>query len=72
VEVEYPLGHPQRRQEAMPLLEAKFRDNVQNSLGAKRAAVLCDVLWERRDWVDWPVNRFVEWFLPTASASDCM
>lgn len=26
--VEYPLGHPRRRKEGLPLLERKFRDNL--------------------------------------------
>jgi 2-methylcitrate dehydratase len=36
VEVEYPLGHPRRRAEALPLLETKLRENVGSPEVAER------------------------------------
>ena len=36
VEVEYPLGHPRRRAEALPLLEAKLRENLGSPEVAER------------------------------------
>jgi 2-methylcitrate dehydratase len=42
VEVEYPLGHPRRRAEARPLLEAKLRASLGPELGALADLLLHD------------------------------
>ncbi len=42
VEVLYPLGHRRRREEAVPLLEAKWRDAVERHFPAERAATILE------------------------------
>jgi 2-methylcitrate dehydratase len=48
VEVEYPLGHPRRRAEALPLLRKKLRTNLEASYGRDRSAQLEDLLLDDR------------------------
>jgi 2-methylcitrate dehydratase len=40
VEVEFPLGHPRRRAEALPRLREKLRSNLEAAFGPVRAATL--------------------------------
>ncbi len=40
VKVKYPIGHYCRRQEAIPLLQAKFERNIATRLSPKNAAKL--------------------------------
>jgi 2-methylcitrate dehydratase len=40
VEIEYPLGHPRRREEALPLLRTKLNANLQAAFGPVRAQAL--------------------------------
>jgi 2-methylcitrate dehydratase len=44
VEVEYPLGHPRRREEVLPRLRAKLRANLTAGYGSERAAALEELL----------------------------
>src|SRR4051794_14426115 len=44
VEVEYPLGHPRRRVEALPLLRAKLNENLAAAYGDDRAGELVELL----------------------------
>ena len=43
VEVEYPLGHRRRRQQAVPLLINKFRDNISSSLSGEKAEMFVEL-----------------------------
>lgn len=63
VSVEYPLGHPNRRSEAMPALKEKFAESASLILGSVRTDELLNTLWVQSDWLDWPVFRFVELFI---------
>jgi len=47
VEVEYPLGHPRRRPEAMPLLMKKFTDNVARVFPKERQKQILDKMASR-------------------------
>lgn len=40
VRIDYPVGHPRRRPEALPLVEAKFRRSVEHFLPRKRQAAV--------------------------------
>jgi 2-methylcitrate dehydratase len=40
VEVEYPVGHPRRRDEALPLLRKKLGGNLESAFGPTRAQAL--------------------------------
>ena len=56
VEVEYPLGHPRRRAEALPLLRAKLRTNLAAAFGGERAEALVEVLLDDPDFPDLPAD----------------
>lgn len=59
-EVEYPLGHPRRRAEARPLLEAKFRANMRGRFSDGEIATLVRLLLEGDSLESEPVPRFME------------
>lgn len=63
VTVEYPLGHPVRRNEALPKLKDKFTENIMPVLGQSRTEHLVSLLWSTNDWLGLPVNQFVDLFL---------
>jgi len=60
VEVEYPLGHRRRRDEALPLLVEKARTNMTACLPAERAEALIELCLDRRRLATMPADRFME------------
>ncbi|MDA8433003.1 MAG: bifunctional 2-methylcitrate dehydratase/aconitate hydratase, partial [Nitrospiraceae bacterium] len=60
VEVEYPIGHRRRREEAIPLLREKFRRNASATLPAGRVAELADIFIDRKRLESLPVGKFME------------
>jgi len=62
VEVQYPLGHPKRRGEGLPLLIAKFRRNISTSLPEERVQQLVDIFLDRQRLEAMPVQDFMELF----------
>ncbi len=62
VEVEYPIGHRRRREEAIPLLIGKFKDNAAVSLPAKKVEQLTGLFLDRRRLEALPVGQFMEMF----------
>ena len=60
VEVEYPLGHPTRRTEGMPLLLAKFERNVARVYAHKQRKSILDACGERERLAALPVNTFLD------------
>lgn len=60
VEVEYPIGHRRRRGEALPLLEAKCRENLATRLPPARVAAIVDFCRDRNRLEPMPVNEFME------------
>jgi 2-methylcitrate dehydratase len=56
IEVEYPLGHPRRRDEALPLLRTKLAQNLIARVGAARAAELSELLLDDADLPDLPID----------------
>ncbi len=63
VEVEYPLGHPRRRKEGIPLLEAKFRTNLARRFPPKQQKLILELCADQQVLEATPVNEFVELFL---------
>ena len=62
--VEYPVGHPRRRPEGIPLLFAKAERNLARRLPANAAAAVLD-LFRDADRLDrLPVSRFVDLLVP--------
>lgn len=60
VEVEYPIGHRRRRQEALPQLVQKCRNNLATCLAADRAEAFIELCLDRPRLAATPVNEFME------------
>ena len=63
VEVEYPLGHRRRRQEGIPLLEAKFKTHLAHRFPSKEARTIFDLLIDQPRLENTPVNEFMDLFV---------
>ena len=62
--VEYPLGHPRRRQEAWLKLLAKFRANLAPRFSPARVDEIVERTWNNAQLSAMPVDEFVSLFLP--------
>jgi 2-methylcitrate dehydratase len=62
VTVEYPVGHRRRRQEGVPLLEAKFRTNLARRLPPEQQQAIISLCGEPQRLEATPVNEFVDLF----------
>ena len=60
IEVEYPVGHRRRRDEGLPLLEAKFESCVVPRLGTERFAHLERLFTDPERLARTPVHEFVQ------------
>lgn len=60
VEVQYPLGHRRRRTKAIPLLEAKFRDNLATRFPPERLGVVNELCGNPDRLQSTPVSEFME------------
>src|SRR5262245_45168453 len=60
VEVEYPMGHPRRRAEFVPLLEAKFRKHLASRFPQRQLEDLLQLCADRERLAAMPVNEFVD------------
>lgn len=58
--VEYPIGHRQRRQEALPLLIEKFENNLKGRYGEQTITELKQLLLDQERLVQMPVHGFVD------------
>ncbi len=63
VAVEYPLGHRRRREEAIPMLEAKFRANLAGVFNEQRIEEIL-TLFHSPGLDEMPVSEFVDRFIP--------
>ncbi|RIV22905.1 bifunctional 2-methylcitrate dehydratase/aconitate hydratase [Alicyclobacillaceae bacterium I2511] len=64
VRVEYPLGHPRRRQEALPKLLEKFHTHLLSRYTPQRSEAILAQTWHHPQLEDMPVDQFVSLFLP--------
>jgi len=62
VEVEYPIGHRRRRQEAIPELEKKFLRNLNTRFAPKQVANIKRITLDEKTFLSTPVTDFVEAF----------
>ena len=62
VAVEYPIGHRRRRKEGMPLLEAKFRNNLATRFPGQRCDQIDRVCKDQQSLEEIPVQEFVGLF----------
>jgi len=60
VEVEYPIGHPHRRNEALPLLMRKFEQNISRTYASKKARMVLDACNDRQRLTTSPVTDFLD------------
>ncbi len=63
VVVEYPIGHRRRRGEGIPLLEAKFRDNLATRFARQRCGEILEVCKDQQKLEQMAVHRFVDLFV---------
>jgi len=62
VAVEYPVGHRRRREEGVPLLEAKFRTNLARRFPSKKQAAILELCQDQARLEATPVHEFVDLF----------
>ena len=60
VEVEYPMGHPRRRAEVMPVLKAKLERSLARRFAPKRCKQILKLCGDARRLDRTPVNEFVD------------
>ena len=58
--VEYPIGHPRRRDEGLPLLEEKFRRNLARRFDAQRQQRILEVALDQARLEAMPVRDFMD------------
>src|SRR5258706_16457157 len=63
VAVEYPLGHRRRRNEGIPLLEAKFRRNLARRFPKEQCEAILERCRDQKRLEATPVNEFVDMFV---------
>jgi len=63
VEVEYPIGHPRRRAEGIPMLEAKFKTNLARCFPPGQQAAILALCRDQARLEATPVNAFVDRFV---------
>lgn len=60
---EYPIGHRRRRDEGMPLLEAKFRTNLARAFPARRQRRILEASLEQHTLETMPVHEYVDLYV---------
>ncbi|MDX3904430.1 MAG: bifunctional 2-methylcitrate dehydratase/aconitate hydratase [Pigmentiphaga sp.] len=60
---EYPIGHKRRRQDGIPLLEAKFRTNLARRFPAKQQQAILDVSLDQEALEAMPVHEYVDLYV---------
>jgi 2-methylcitrate dehydratase len=63
VVVEYPLGHARRRNEGIPLLEAKFKTNLARQFPIKQQKTILDVSLSQASLEAMPVHEYVDLYV---------
>ena len=63
VEVEYPVGHPRRRQEGIPLLIEKFEKNLSRRFPTERQQRIGAMCLDHERLMNTPVNQFTDMFM---------
>tara|TARA_R110002124_G_scaffold233406_1_gene398802 strand:+ start:189712 stop:191169 length:1458 start_codon:yes stop_codon:yes gene_type:complete len=59
IEVEFPIGHPSRRKDGIPLLEAKFRNNLETHYSAADTQKIIDICDDQNALESMPVTAFM-------------
>jgi 2-methylcitrate dehydratase len=61
--VEYPLGHRRRRNEGIPLLEAKFRINLARRFSGEKQAAILSASLDQQTLEKMPVEKYVDLYV---------
>jgi 2-methylcitrate dehydratase len=61
--IEYPLGHPRRRTEAIPGLLAKFKTSLASRLPLERCQAILDLCSDPERFDETPVNHWMDLFV---------
>jgi 2-methylcitrate dehydratase len=61
--VEYPIGHRRRRAEGIPLLLAKFEQNLRSRLSASAVDRIFEICTDQERLEEMPVHQFVALFV---------
>ncbi|KAL0488561.1 aconitate hydratase [Acrasis kona] len=62
VTVEYPIGHRRRRKEALPLIEAKFTNNLRTLYGEEQTKQITDLCLDAKKFENTSVKDFMSLF----------
>lgn len=60
IEVEYPIGHKRRRDEGIPVLEAKFKQNLASRFSAQQTQEIFNLCKNTSELTKMPVNQFMD------------
>ena len=63
VEINYPVGHRRRREEGIPLLEEKFKSNLNTRFPANRSAKIFELCKDQKKLEETAVNDFMDLFV---------
>tara|TARA_R110002049_G_scaffold25557_8_gene89682 strand:+ start:10979 stop:12463 length:1485 start_codon:yes stop_codon:yes gene_type:complete len=63
VEIEYPIGHRRRRDEGIPVLEAKFQSNLATRFPKGRSEAIFSLCKDADTLHNTPVNEFMDMFV---------
>ena len=63
VEVEYSIGHPRRRAEGLPMVEAKFRKHLAHRFPPKQQAAILELCMDQARFEAAPVHEFTDRFV---------
>ena len=63
IEIEYPIGHPRRRAEGVPVLLRKFRDNLETHFDAGQADTIAAAFENQEALEAMSVTEFMELWL---------
>lgn len=63
IEIEYPIGHRRRREEATPLLRTKCSRNLQTRFSASKADEIMNLFEDESRLSNMPVNEFMDLFV---------
>ena len=62
VEEAYPIGHPKRREEGLPLLKQKFLQNLRSYYSEEQMSHIREVFLGERDWLNISLDDFYRLF----------
>jgi len=62
-EAQFPLGHPRRRERALPMLESKFQANIARRFAPKQQQRIIEACRDQARFESMAVDRFVDLFI---------